>query len=78
MEAMAAGTIYRAEGRVEVTHKADAKLLTIRNEPPKAIPSLQTEIWIERVVPVGSVEELMRKGGQPPASTAKREGGESK
>lgn len=80
LETMEVGTIYRAEGRVEVTHKAQAKVLDIPGEPVKAIPSLLTEIWVERVVPVGSVEDLMRKGGgaAPAGAGAQAKGGDAK
>lgn len=51
------GTIFCAEGRVEVSFRAEAKAGYRRGEPPRA--TLVTSVWVERLSPVGNAFDVL-------------------
>lgn len=70
LDAIEAGTIYRAEGSVEVTHGVEARIVDPPDRAAFATGSLTTTVWIERLVPAGSVDDLLRKGSAAPATSS--------
>lgn len=78
LDEVEAGTIYRAEGEVEVGVRAEAKPGFKAGDKPRA--DLAFAVFIERLVPVGSAMDLLRKGGgtAPVAAGAQSKDGESK
>lgn len=78
LEEVEAGTIYRAEGEAEIAVRADAKAGFKAGDKPRA--DLNFTVFIERLVPVGSAMDLLRKGGAaaPAGAGVQAKDGESK
>lgn len=67
-----AGTIFRAEGEVEVQIRADARA-GFNGGAPRGV--LAVSVYVERLVPVGSAADLLRTASAPASKRAS--GGES-
>lgn len=76
LEEVEAGTIYRAEGEAEVAVRAEAKPGFKEGDKPRG--ELVFTVFIERLVPVGSAMDLLRKGGAAPAAAGAAKAGEQK
>lgn len=66
LDEVAAGTVFRAEGETTVTVRAEAQA-GFGGGAPRA--SLVTTVFVERLVPVGNVSELLRASARPTATT---------
>lgn len=71
LETVEAGTIFKAEGEIEVSVRADARP-GFNGGGPRGV--LAVSVFIERLVPVGSAADLMRS---PSTATKRAAGGDS-
>lgn len=67
-----AGTIFKAEGEVEVSVRAESRM-GFNGGAPRGV--LAVSVFIERLVPVGSVNDLVRQASSP--SAASKRGGDA-
>ncbi|WP_078325025.1 hypothetical protein [Mycobacteroides salmoniphilum] len=67
LETVEAGTIFKAEGEIEVSVRADARA-GFNGGGPRGV--LVVSVFIERLVPVGSAADLLRSSSAPASKRA--------
>ncbi|SHS67846.1 Uncharacterised protein [Mycobacteroides abscessus subsp. abscessus] len=73
MDSVPAGTVFKAAGRCTLSVRADAKSGFGPNARPRGVLALT--VYIERLEPVGSVNDLVRQSSSGPA--ASKRGGDA-
>lgn len=65
LETVAAGTVFRVEGMAELAVRADARP-GFGDRGARGV--LSVSVFVERLVPVGSVDQVIRSGARKPAA----------